>query len=84
MSCFTSADVGSNRSGQVVPALLQRMHDRMCKDPRRRFIIGMTVEDAKLRIWFCNRSELLVSEAVSIMEVRLFSLYAWIIPSLIR
>ncbi|KAF9803980.1 hypothetical protein IEO21_09496 [Rhodonia placenta] len=61
-------DCSDTAYNQVVPALLQRMHDRMCKDPRRRFIIGMTVEDAKLRIWFCNRSELLVSEAVSIME----------------
>lgn len=77
-------DRSNTAYNEVVPALLQRMHDRMCRDPRRRYIISMTFEDTKLKIWFCTRSELLFSDAMSIMDVRLFSLYAWIVPSLTR
>ncbi|KAI0054374.1 hypothetical protein BV25DRAFT_1778958, partial [Artomyces pyxidatus] len=33
-------------------------------DPCRRFVIGMTVENTSVRIWFCCRAAVLVSRAI--------------------
>ncbi|KAI0924857.1 hypothetical protein AcV7_007226 [Taiwanofungus camphoratus] len=38
------------------------MHHCMRNDPRRRFTIGLTIEDMDTRLWFCSRSETLVTD----------------------
>ncbi|KAI0954296.1 hypothetical protein AcV7_007565 [Taiwanofungus camphoratus] len=38
------------------------MHHCMRNDPRRRFTMGLTIEDTDTRLWFCSRSETLVTE----------------------
>ncbi|KAI0946809.1 hypothetical protein AcW1_010386 [Taiwanofungus camphoratus] len=38
------------------------MHHCMRNDPRRRFTIGLTIEDTDTRLWFCSRSETLVTK----------------------
>ncbi|KAJ3558270.1 hypothetical protein NM688_g1023 [Phlebia brevispora] len=34
----------------------------MAGDPRRRFVFSFTIENVKMRLWFCDRSQILVSE----------------------
>ncbi|KAF8878678.1 hypothetical protein CPB84DRAFT_1793973 [Gymnopilus junonius] len=38
------------------------LHQIMSVDPRRRFAFGVTVENTQMRIWFCCRQVVLVSE----------------------
>ncbi|KAI0924108.1 hypothetical protein AcV5_010537 [Taiwanofungus camphoratus] len=38
------------------------MHHCMRDDPRRRFTIGLTIEDTDTRLWFSSRSETLVTK----------------------
>ena len=42
----------------------------MQEDPERRFVYGFTIEDTRMRIWFGNRSEMLVSFPFDFITVR--------------
>ncbi|CAE7174406.1 unnamed protein product [Rhizoctonia solani] len=44
------------------------MHKVMWNDPRRRFVHGLTCEDAKARLWYHNRSGVFVSEKFDINQ----------------
>ena len=45
------------------------MNRLMREDPRRRFVIGFTIEDVSMRFWYCSRSDVLVSEEFNWQEV---------------
>ena len=38
-------------------------------DPCRRFVLGATIEDTSMRLWFCNRSMVIASEQFDINRV---------------
>ena len=47
------------------------MQHIMREDARRRFVIGYTIEDSSMRLWFCNRSDILVTEPFDFITVSL-------------
>ncbi|KAJ3557293.1 hypothetical protein NM688_g1550 [Phlebia brevispora] len=49
---------------QLCGNLSQTMRD----DPARRFTYGITMEKFDMRLWYCDRSEVVVSESFNIME----------------
>ena len=55
-----------------VRKVLWSMQHIMHNDPRRRATFGMTIENFMIRIWFCCRSTVVVSERFDFMAVRLF------------
>lgn len=42
----------------------------MFGDPRRRFVYGYSVENTDMRLWFCDRTQLVVSELFNFATVR--------------
>ncbi|KDN43066.1 hypothetical protein RSAG8_06389, partial [Rhizoctonia solani AG-8 WAC10335] len=44
------------------------MHHVMCNDPRRRFVHGMTCENARARLWYSDRCDVVASEEFDINE----------------
>ncbi|GJE95867.1 fungal protein kinase domain-containing protein [Phanerochaete sordida] len=42
----------------------------MREDPRRRFVHGFTIEDNEMRLWFCSRSNAIVSKPFDFMKDR--------------
>ncbi|KAI0089527.1 hypothetical protein BDY19DRAFT_993119 [Irpex rosettiformis] len=42
--------------------LLWSLHHAMRETVYRRFMFGYTIEDTKMRLWFCNRSNIIVSD----------------------
>ena len=46
------------------------MSQVMRDDPARRFTYGITIESYNMRFWYCDRSEILVSEQFDLMQVR--------------
>ncbi|KAI0916496.1 hypothetical protein AcV5_002974 [Taiwanofungus camphoratus] len=50
--------------GKVIWSMEHCMRD----DPRRRFTFGLTIEDTQMKLWFCSRAELLVSEPFNFIE----------------
>ena len=38
------------------------MANCIAKDPRRRFVYAFSIENTDMRLWFCDRSKILVSE----------------------
>ena len=38
-------------------------------DPCRRFVLGATIEDTSMRLWFCSRSMIIASEQFDINHV---------------
>ena len=47
----------------------------MRDDPCRRATLGMTIENAMTRIWFCCRSSVIVSEGFDFIAVRAFFVF---------
>ena len=45
------------------------MYQLLREDPRRRFTLAYSIENTTTRIWFCNRSEMLVSEPFNFVTV---------------
>ena len=41
----------------------------MCSDARRRFVIGFTIEDAIMTLWYCDRSQILLSNEFNFVQV---------------
>ena len=41
----------------------------MREDGRRRFVIGYTIENTNMRLWFCSRSDILVTEQFNFTRV---------------
>ena len=41
----------------------------MREDPARRFVVGYTIEDTSMRLWFCSRSNLLVTAPFNFLRV---------------
>lgn len=47
------------------------MNHIMREDARRRFVIGFTIEDVYMRLWYCSRSDVFASEQFNWQVVRL-------------
>lgn len=45
------------------------MAECMCRDPRRRFTFAYTVEDTSMRLWYCDRGQIVVSDAFNFITV---------------
>lgn len=41
-------------------------------DPSRRFTFAYTIEDTNMRLWFCDRAQIVASEAFNFIKVSLF------------
>ncbi|KAF8305449.1 hypothetical protein DL93DRAFT_2233066 [Clavulina sp. PMI_390] len=48
--------------------ILWSMHHIMRADPRRRFVLGVTLENLSLRLWYSDKSSLMFSKAFNIAE----------------
>ncbi|KAI0701179.1 hypothetical protein BC835DRAFT_1440239 [Cytidiella melzeri] len=46
-----------------VSKILWSFNHIMREDPCRRFVVGYTIENTDMRLWFCSRSDILVTEA---------------------
>ena len=44
---------------------------RSMRDPRRRFMFGYTIENSHMELWFCDRTQVLVSSAIDWISVSL-------------
>jgi hypothetical protein len=53
------------------------MQHLMGGDARRRFIFGITIENTSLRLWYANRSMLVSSTPLDIVEVETTSLFVF-------
>ncbi|EED78862.1 predicted protein [Postia placenta Mad-698-R] len=53
---------------QDVRKVIWSMHHCMREDARRRFTYGLTIENRTMRMWFCSRTELLVSKPIDFMS----------------
>ncbi|KAI0345493.1 hypothetical protein BDW22DRAFT_1352969 [Trametopsis cervina] len=51
-----------------ITKLLWSFGHLMREDPGRRFVVGYTIEDTDMRLWFGSRSEILVSEEFDFIE----------------
>ncbi|OSX58035.1 hypothetical protein POSPLADRAFT_1061121 [Postia placenta MAD-698-R-SB12] len=51
-----------------VAKIIWSMHQCMREDPRRRFTFGLTIENKEIRLWFCTRAQLLVSEGINFLQ----------------
>lgn len=51
-----------------VAKIIWSMHQCMREDPRRRFTFGLTIENKEMRLWFCSRAQLLVSEGINFLQ----------------
>lgn len=49
--------------------ILWSMNYCMVEDPQRRFTFGFTIEDTEMRMWFCCREIVLVSEDFNFLTV---------------
>jgi hypothetical protein len=47
------------------------MQQVMIYDPCRRFTFGLTIENTDIRLWFCSRSGMIVSEKLDFNKVRI-------------
>ena len=45
------------------------MAECMYRDPRRRFTYGFSVEDGGMRLWFCDRAGIVVSDYFEFFSV---------------
>lgn len=45
------------------------MENCMRMDPRRRFVYAFTIEDTAMKLWYCDRAQVLVSEPFNFVEV---------------
>lgn len=57
-------------SRQNVSQIAWGMNQAMRNDPARVHMFGFTIENTNMRIWRCDRSDMVVSEAIDFMEVR--------------
>lgn len=54
---------------QNIAKIMHSMATCMTQDPRRRFVIGYTIENVKMRLWLCNRRDVLVSRWFNFITV---------------
>ncbi|KAJ3556690.1 hypothetical protein NM688_g1890 [Phlebia brevispora] len=58
----------------------QSLLNCMQKDPRRRFAFGFTAEDASIKLWYCDRSQIVVSSPFNFLKE--YRTLLWFILSL--
>ncbi|KAF7790467.1 hypothetical protein EIP86_001422 [Pleurotus ostreatoroseus] len=65
---FKKADGGIKYHNEVVKQVLGVMCQIMRDEPRRRFVYGFTIENCRMRLWYIDRSEVVVSSPFDIMK----------------
>ncbi|KII84295.1 hypothetical protein PLICRDRAFT_118133, partial [Plicaturopsis crispa FD-325 SS-3] len=90
---MTYVPVPASRLFRGSLALLQNMrkiiwslHHTMRDDPCRRFTFGITIENDRMRVWFCNRSLLFVCDEFDFITdveklIRIYSSFAFASPA---
>ncbi|KAJ3555180.1 hypothetical protein NM688_g2718 [Phlebia brevispora] len=53
---------GKKSLQENIKKVSQSMSNCIERDPRRRFVYAFTVEDATMRLWYCDRSQVVVSD----------------------
>ncbi|CAE6532644.1 unnamed protein product [Rhizoctonia solani] len=59
-------EYSTKNQGDDFAKVMWSMHHIMRNDPRRRYVHGLTCEDTKARLWFNNRSDVVVSQEFDI------------------
>ncbi|KAI0943401.1 hypothetical protein AcW1_002572 [Taiwanofungus camphoratus] len=68
LSCEYKKLTSKKEEYDNVSKVIWSMHHCMRDDPRRRFTFGLTIEDTRMKLWFCSRAELLVSDSFDFMH----------------
>ncbi|KAI0916492.1 hypothetical protein AcV5_002972 [Taiwanofungus camphoratus] len=68
VSCEYHKWVEMDTERDNVQKVIWSMEHCMRDDPRRRFTFGLTIEDTQMKLWFCSRAGLLVSEPFNFIE----------------
>lgn len=50
--------------------MLWGFHRILCEDPCRNFVYGFTIERTSTRLWYCDRSNIVVSDVFDLHKVR--------------
>ncbi|KAJ3552127.1 hypothetical protein NM688_g4317 [Phlebia brevispora] len=53
-----TATLSDHNVTKITRCMFQCLH----RDARRRFVYGFTVDDSRMRLWFCDRSQIVVSD----------------------
>ncbi|KII92452.1 hypothetical protein PLICRDRAFT_172541 [Plicaturopsis crispa FD-325 SS-3] len=66
--------------------IIWSLHHVMRDDPCRRFTYGVTIEDTQMRLWFCNRSGMIVLEAFNFVTdvekvIHIYASFAFATPA---
>ena len=62
------------RTGQNATKLVWCMANCMLDDPARRFAYGFSVEDTRMSLWYCDRTQFVMSHSFDFVTVRPYSL----------
>ncbi|KAJ3554316.1 hypothetical protein NM688_g3173 [Phlebia brevispora] len=54
-----TATLSDHNVTKITRCMFQCLH----RDARRRFVYGFTVDDSRMRLWFCDRSQIVVSDS---------------------
>lgn len=66
-----NADCGTDTPApQNVDKMLWGLHHMMREDPCRDFAYGFTIEDTTMKMWYCDRSNIVISDEFDIHKVR--------------
>ncbi|KAI0701055.1 hypothetical protein BC835DRAFT_295958 [Cytidiella melzeri] len=52
----------------IIVKILWSFNHIMREDPRRRFVVGYTIENTSMRLWFCSRTDIFVTEPFNFIE----------------
>lgn len=57
------------RTHKNIAKILWSFRHIMHEDPRRRFVVGFTIEDTEMRLWYGSRTDVLVTEPFDFTRV---------------
>lgn len=66
--CVPSSDL-SDSFVQNMRKVTRAMAKCMLKDPRRRFTYGYTIEYSEMRLWYCDRANIVILQAFDFTSV---------------
>ena len=70
VGCYAHVNLRlTNFCSQVCSRVERCMAHCMRKDPRRRFTYAFTIEDTRMRLWYCDRAHFVVTEPFNFISV---------------
>lgn len=66
---FDTIDLSWLIKFQDVDKMLWSFHHILREDPRRNFVYGFTIEQTSMKLWYCDRSNIVFSEVFDIHQV---------------